>query len=907
MRALAVAFMLCLVSPALGAAPPLYLWHEPEWFDGVEGSFAYWTGTAKPTGAWGVAGPGISAEWTQGGESEWNSIGAPAAETKAECHHDLVIPRAGKYRVWVRYVDHRKKKAPFSVVLEQNGRAVHAAEFGVKPVVPANDEYMLYWGFSFGWGSTEATLAKEPARLRFVIDKAGDAWRQVDAVLLTDDLAYEPNGREKPPFAYVAAMNVRPPRDANWRGNASLVGTRSPDRVPTDSPARPRLAGRDFSMWTGVDAAPKWWAERKRDELKLLDVFYEFEPPPDIRAPFRKQYPAAKDMPLIGFPHLLPGFYLGQSPDLSPDSPLRDWLVKSKTPFYIMTNYANPKYDAKTGPATYQALTGPLKDQFLGYIHGEALGTVGVGGLPEKPLGKTRAEHLAALGKDLRKKQAEQWSKMYQTDVPESHWDKGIPCLSADSISLAHQFHEMGSRVVGYEEDSTNFHVPMRIAFERGAARQYGGAWINYASGNFGDACNYFTQDPRVPRGAKSWYHSKYAVTDGVSAGWYRKLYYLNYLGGASAIYWEQSLENQWILPGPGTHPIDLSPFGRATEDFQSFVTRLPDRGEPLTPVAFLLGHAHGYEPVNYRCKMLHAFPQSRADVELRELFNVAWHPAGVVEGKPAAPDVQSLPSGVYGNIFDVLVDRPSKAKALYRYPVVWAAGDVDLGGEWPNILDDYVRKGGTLVVNVEATKPLPAILLGVKPTSKTLVAEEWRPEGGEARPATPFEVAEVTLDGATVLAWADGKTPLLTRHKVGEGAVLVSLVPRLLGQDERAHPATPYLFNGVTANLLPVEVCRADGSPLQGEIMYQVNRTKDGYLVLLANNGGVDKTQNGVARVDRRAFVDVQVRTALPVASAKEYTEPRDLKPERDGGATVVKVRVHPGDVQVMYLTAGK
>src|SRR5262249_15951309 len=223
---------------------------------------------------------------------------------------------------------------------------------------------------------------------------------------------------------------------------------------------------------------------------------------------------------------------------------------------------------------------------------------------------------------------------------------------------------------------------------ERGAARQYGGAWVNYASGNFGDACNYFTQNPVVPRGAPGWFHSKYAVTDGVSACWYRKLYYLNYLGGASAIYWEQNLSNQYILPGPGTHPIQLSPFGRATEDFQDFVTRLPDRGEPYTPVALLLSYGHGYERVNYRCKMLNVFSEDKADVELRELFNVCWPPAGVVEGKPAAPDVQSMPSGVYGDIFDVLVDRPAKARAVFDYPVVWAAGDVELTGAWPALLE---------------------------------------------------------------------------------------------------------------------------------------------------------------------------------------------------------------------------
>src|SRR5438128_4839469 len=93
--------------------PPIYLWLEPEWFEGVKGSFAYWTGTAKPTGSWAVAGPGISAEWSQGGESEWNSMGAPAEETSAKCWRDLMIPRSGNFKVWVRYVDHRKETEPF--------------------------------------------------------------------------------------------------------------------------------------------------------------------------------------------------------------------------------------------------------------------------------------------------------------------------------------------------------------------------------------------------------------------------------------------------------------------------------------------------------------------------------------------------------------------------------------------------------------------------------------------------------------------------------------------------------------------------------------------------------------------------------------------------------------------------
>ena len=110
-----------------------------------------------------------------------------------------------------------------------------------------------------------------------------------------------------------------------------------------------------------------------------------------------------------------------------------------------------------------------------------------------------------------------------------------------------------------------------------------------------------------------------------------------------------------------------------------------------------------------------------------------------------------------------------------------------------------------------------------------------------------------------------------------------------------------PYLMNGLTSQLLPVEVLSAGGNRPSGQIMHQLNRAKDGYVVTLVNNQGVDKTQNGIARVDRRAFVDVLVRTKLLVRSARELTQPRELAIETRGDAREVRVRVHPGDVQVV------
>lgn len=882
-------------SSALRAKPPVYIWFEPEWFEGVKGSFGYWSGMPKATGSWGIAGPGISAEWTQGGESEWNSMGAAAEETQAKCHRDFTVPRAGKYAVWVRYYDHRNKTEPFRVSVTQAGRPTVSGELGVHPVVPKNDEYQLYWNFAFGWGMFTGDLQAGPARITLETHKPGEAFRQVDAVLLTDDMHHVPLIREKPRFNYLSTFTLAPPASAHLRGRGEGFG------AGTSMP-RIKLANRDFSMWSGIDNDPKWWNAQKVDALKLTDLLFQFGPHTDIRSKFHEQFAGQRNLPIISSPLMLPGLYLGGVPDLSTKSPLRKWFEQTKTPFYIMTNYAAPTYPQPAGKETFEALNGPLAHQFLGYIHGENVATQGVG-TPPHVASQSRRERIDSLAAYWPKKQAEVWKGIYGTPVPESHWNKGIACLSVDSIAYAHLYHETGAQLTGYEEDATNVHIPMRIAFERGAARQYGGGWINYASGNFGDACNYFWQNPVVPRGAPSWYHSKYTITDGVSISWYRKLYYMNYFGGASAIYWEQNLGNQWILPGPGNHPIMLSPYGRATEDFQACVARLPDRGEPLAPVGILLNYGHGYERVNNYCLMLDQFRENAADRELRELFNVLWYPTAVSESQVAAPDVQSMPSGRYGNIFDVLVDRPSRAKAILDYPVIWAAGDVKFDGAWPSVLNEYLQRGGTLVLNLEACRQLPASLTGLKLGTGVASAEDWTAADLPLQSATPFDLAHAELQGAKPVVWTSKKQPVITRHEVQGGAVIVCLVPQLSGQDERAHPALPYLMNGLTAGLLPVEVRLSNGERPQGEVAFQINKTKEGYVVLLTNNRGIDKTQNGVARVDRSQAARVVLHTRLFLRAVKEYTEPREISFTLSNQESTISLTVPAGDVQVIGL----
>src|SRR2546423_13087428 len=79
---------------------------------------------AKAPG-WGINGAGVSAEWSQGGESEWNSAAASADETAGKIYQDIEIPRTGDYKVWVRYADWADKTENFTIriVWEGDGKA----------------------------------------------------------------------------------------------------------------------------------------------------------------------------------------------------------------------------------------------------------------------------------------------------------------------------------------------------------------------------------------------------------------------------------------------------------------------------------------------------------------------------------------------------------------------------------------------------------------------------------------------------------------------------------------------------------------------------------------------------------------------------------------------------------------
>ena len=821
---------------------------------------------------WGINGPGVSAEWTQGGESEWNSAAASADETRATLYQDFEVPRAGEYGLWIRYADWASKTENFTVTIAQNGAEVFRHEFGRKDIVDRHDEVSLYWGWAFTWDRAAATLQKGAARLSIQIEKAAEARRHVDCFLLTNDSAFKPDGRAKPDFA---AMRYLRTWATDRKPLASLLNPQMKPRLSVF----PKVAGRDFLMPWNI--AKEFWPlyDKPAEERPL----YPFHAEPLDQ--FIAKYKGVREVPLFQSKLVVPVIYLNSVPELFKDgSPFLRYLRETKAPFAILINYASAQLSEAEGKAAWQLLDGEFKDQFLGWISGESVGYVWDFAPTELKISSsmTRPQLLEAHREFYNNALARKWRTLFHVETGPM-WDKLIPAQSTSSTAYAHALTAWGVKLLGMETAAVMPMTGMRIAFTRGAARQFGAAFLYYHAPNFGDTATTFTKVQNFA-GPDFFYHSRYGPSMGPSLSWYRKNYFLYYMSGASAIYLEQG-GDQFFKPGPGEHPLQLNPLGRITEEFMRFAEKHPDRGTPYTPIAFLLDPAHGFEMTDYPQWPFEVSQIDRGDRALRELFGVAYYPGLVVEGEPAIADRQPFVAGLFGDIFDVLT---TEAKEFAGYRAVVLGGRA----EWNHRLNEFVRSGGTVVLNAAQIRNVSQAVIGVRLTNATAEADTARCSDAEDLSGQIFRYEKIELRGATTLIAAANGDPLVTVNKVGKGTVVFAALPDLLGVDERVTPFAAHMLAHVFADATPVQV--------RGDVEYLINRTDSGWVVTLLNNNGVYKTQQGMAQVDRNAYVDVSISLrGEKIQSATDWINDAALKVQSDQ----TTLRIAPGGVAVVEL----
>jgi hypothetical protein len=873
-----------------------YLWYEAENMGGLTLDArneprinAVWQNLSRQKApGWGINGPGVSAEWSQGGESEWNSVAASPDETRATLFQEIEIPRDGRFRIWARYADWARKDESFTVRLTQQGREIFRHEFGTRDRVDPHDEVSMYWGWVFVWdGSTAATLKRGPARLSVEVGKAAGAHRQVDCVLVTDDPDYRPEGRRKPPFHAQRVLS-------DW------AAKRTPLSPLLDKPAnidavpapwrRPALAGRDFLMpWNITET---FWDIYEKPPAERPLYPFNAEPPET----FVEKYKGARDVPIFDSPLVVPVVYINHIPKhLKEGSAFLNFIRQTRAPFAVNINYGEANFPETEGAAALKLLEGELRDQFVGWISGESIGHVYHAMASRLTLtpDMSRRAMLEAYRAAYTRALEEKWTGTFKTPSG-PQWDTLIPAQATSTTADAHALFSWGVRTLGIETAAVQPVTAMRIAFVRGAARQYGGNFLYYHAPNFGDTATTFTKQQNFA-GPEHFFHSRYGATMGPSLSWYRKNYYLYYMSGASAVYLEQGFD-QFFKPGPGEHPFQLNPLGRITEEFVGFAQRHADRGMPYTPVAFLLDPAHGWDMTDYPQLPLGVSPVNRSDRALRELFLAAYHPAALDEGEPATADRQAFTSAAFGDIFDVLVADERKAEAVDAYRALVVGGRVEWTPAWAARLKAYAEKGGTVVLNAAQVKGLPAELLGVRPTGSTAEADDASCLApGESKTDLTGQIyryERVETRGAEVLVKTPSGDPLVTVNRVGRGRIVYLAVPDLLGLDERLVPAAAHLLAHLAADVTPVRV--------RGEVEYLVNRNTRGWVVTLINNRGVYKQQQGLAQVNRSEAAEVTLEeNGALMKRASEWTTGAELKFDDN----TVTLSVPPGGVRIVEL----
>lgn len=404
--------------------------------------------------------------------------------------------------------------------------------------------------------------------------------------------------------------------------------------------------------------------------------------------------------------------------------------------------------------------------------------------------------------------------------------------------------------------------------FTRGAARQFGVPWgwfqaiyLNgYTEGGEWMPNSTCWEEP-VPDSCRP----ESSPRGGISASLERRGWYWAYVNGANGIEPEMWTTRFLLRQGTASGREELSARGRAFADFHDFTKAHPDRGTTFAPVAILTPFASPYPatggaPWGY-C------PYERGD-EMTDAVFFALVPGHARDAGMRAGKEFNLHNTRYAMMYDVLVpdspqDPAAFAAALRRYPVAILSGDYPDYAKFASLLREYVRDGGTLVLNAAQMKggAFSSDFTGVRLADTVgRVSGVVKDYAGRAFELDgEYELADVTpVSAETVLSDAQGR-PLVTRSSFGRGRVIVTaplwMAPLAASASEalqntrngtRTFMLAKYLLARFQSELFPVKV--------SGDVLYGLNRRKDGWWLWCFNNKGVTKFADAFERIDPSA-----------------------------------------------------
>jgi len=274
---------------------------------------------------------------------------------------------------------------------------------------------------------------------------------------------------------------------------------------------------------------------------------------------------------------------------------------------------------------------------------------------------------------------------------------------------------EWGARCVGLEVAENIAFTQSKLAFARGASRQWSKPWSIQVSPWFHGACT--TSGPLRNEGGNA-----RGLDAGRSLNFYERMWLHGWFAGAAMVTPENSVsiffekpEAPWTLTSHGA---------KASEVFQFMQKH--DRGVPYTPVAVVLDHLAGYN--GYKDKPWGILDPTPGDRELRDLFDHQLFPGSDhihAKPDPANPESSYLRPTPFGEIFDVLLTSVPP-EILSTYLVIILAGDIEFDDAFLSELEKSLRRGNRVLMSPRHRDALGSQFDRIARQGEVEVLEPW-------------------------------------------------------------------------------------------------------------------------------------------------------------------------------------
>ncbi len=396
-----------------------------------------------------------------------------------------------------------------------------------------------------------------------------------------------------------------------------------------------------------------------------------------------------------------------------------------------------------------------------------------------------------------------------------------------------------------------------------------------------------------------------------ISPSLYERIYIYMLMGNAAIIADESDHCTYIDLSGKGQYR--LSWFGELCERMYRFNAD-HDFGVSWAPVALVMSWHNGL--VYYGDKAFYRFPYNDGEQMSRELLHrVAYN---FQEAHIVQDEFSSTP---YGDIFDVLrLDTPKGViddELLASYPVLFLAGEQKFSPAAVEALTKYVRNGGTLILNTAMFKDgvFPAEFLGAEVGKSVKKSTSMQSFDGKKFSGGKFRYRDLKLNDGAKMLYKVGNTPVVSRNKYGKGAVILCSTEWMLEErgylvnDVKRKNILPFvhdMMRRISSELIPFGF---KGDKLDKQLMYQVNRKGDNYVIALYNNGGFVYKSYPDLRIpievaDPCGALEFSMSVPEKMTDAVSFTTGEKLYFTKRDGKSVLDFKLEPGEYAVIEVS---